>query len=411
MSSSILVINSGSSSLKFGLFAADSGDSLCRGIIDWAGETGRAELRLRSCSFAELKQLVAVRTHGEAVAVAVRTLQDNARGDVVSSSRMIAVGHRVVHGGTLFQDSMLIDERVRAGIAELATLAPLHNPPALAAIAAAEAALPDVPQVAVFDTAFFTSLPPKAFVYPLPYEWFTDWGVRRFGFHGISHAYCAQRAAEMLDRPLRDLRLVICHLGSGCSASAVSGGQAVATTMGFTPLDGLMMGTRSGSLDPGILLDVQQRRGLTTETLKHVLNHESGLLGVSGFASDVRQLESAAQAGHARAGLALEMFADRVRASIGALAVTLGGVDALIFTAGVGENSSGVRAAICEGLECLGLHLDHDRNSSVSPDADIASHDSASRMLVIESREDLMIARETARILKLPSQDFARTLS
>lgn len=406
MSASILIINSGSSSLKFGLFAADSGDSLCRGIIDWAGETGHAELRLTGSSLAEFKQPVAVRTHGEAVDVALRAMVETSPLNAAPASQIIAVGHRVVHGGTLFKKRVLIDERVRTAIAELAALAPLHNPPALAAIAAAEAALPGVPQVAVFDTAFFSSLPPKAFVYPLPYEWFTDWGVRRFGFHGISHAYCAQRAAEILDRPLRDLRLVICHLGNGCSASAVSGGQAVATTMGFTPLDGLMMGTRSGSLDPGILLDVQQRRGLTAETLKHVLNHESGLLGVSGVASDVRQLESAAQAGHARASLALEMFADRVRSSIGALAVTLGSVDALVFTAGVGENSSGVRAAICEGLECLGLRLDHDRNSSVRPDADIASQDSVSRILVIESREDLMVARETSRILRLPSHDF-----
>ncbi len=407
MSASILVINSGSSSLKFGLFAADSGDSLCRGIIDWAGEPGRAELRLRGASFAELKQFVAVRTHGEAVGVAVRTLQDTSCGAAVPASPIIAIGHRVVHGGTLFRDSVLIDERVRTGIAELTTLAPLHNPPALAAIAAAEAALPGVPQVAVFDTAFFNSLPPKAVLYPLPYEWFTDWGVRRFGFHGISHAYCAQRAAELLGRPLRELRLVICHLGNGCSASAVCGGQAVATTMGFTPLDGLMMGTRPGSLDPGILLHVQQRQGLTAETLQDVLNHHSGLQGVSGVSADVRQLEAAAQAGHERAGLALEMFADRVRASIGALAVTLGGVEALIFTAGVGENSVGVRAAICEGLECLGLHLDHDRNSSVRPDADIARHDSPSQILVIESREDLMIARETARIRRLPYQDFS----
>ena len=406
MSANILVINSGSSSLKFGLFAADSGDSLCRGIVDWAGETGRAELRLRGSTFAELTQPVAVRTHGEAVDVALRAMIETSFLNAVPASQIKAVGHRVVHGGTSFRESVLVDEPVRTTIAELAALAPLHNPPALAAIAAAEAALPGVPQVAVFDTAFFTSLLPKAFLYPLPYEWFTDWGVRRFGFHGISHAYCAQRAAELLGRPFRDLRLVICHLGNGCSASAVSGGQAVATTMGFTPLDGLMMGTRPGSLDPGILLDVQQRQGLTAETLQHVLNHRSGLQGISGVSADVRQLEAAAQAGHERAGLALAMFADRVRASIGALAVSLGGVEALIFTAGVGENSAGVRAAICEGLECLGLHLDHDRNSSVRPDADIATHHSPSRILVIESREDLMIARETARLLKLPDQDL-----
>lgn len=406
MSASILVINSGSSSLKFGLFAADSGDSLCRGVIDWAGEPGCAELRWHDVSSAESKQSVVVRTHGEAVGVAMRTLQEHSVGNEI-----VAVGHRVVHGGTLFRDSVLIDNRVRAGIEELGTLAPLHNPPALAVIAATGAALPGVPQVAVFDTSFFTSLPPKAFLYPLPYEWFADWGVRRFGFHGISHAYCAQRAAELLDRPLQELRLAICHLGNGCSASAVSGGQAVATTMGFTPLDGLMMGTRPGSLDPGILLDVQQRHGLSAKMLQQVLNHESGLLGVSGISSDVRALESAAQAGHERARLALDMFADRVRAHIGALAVTLGGIDALIFTAGIGENSAHLRTDICAGLECLGLQLDPDRNATVRPDADIARDSSASRILVMECREDLMIARETVRVLRPPSQELARDLS
>lgn len=400
MSANILVINSGSSSLKFGLFGAASGDILCRGIIDWAGESSLAELRLRGSSFAERKQPVAIRDHGEAVNVAVRTLQET-----LNSHEIIAVGHRVVHGGTLFRDTMLIDERVRTGIAELAALAPLHNPPALAAIAAAETILPNVPHVAVFDTAFFSSLPPKAFLYPLPYEWFTDWGVRRFGFHGISHAYCAKRAANLLGKPFQELRLIICHLGNGCSASAVSGGQAIATTMGFTPLDGLMMGTRPGSLDPGILLDVQQRHGVSVETLQQVINRDCGLLGVSGVSSDVRQLETAAQSGHPRAKLALEMFADRTRAHIGALAVTLGGVDALIFTAGIGENSIGVRAAICEGLECLGLHLDDDRNSTCHPDADIARESSPSRIQVIECQEDRTIARETARILRFSASD------
>lgn len=404
MSESILVINSGSSSLKFGLFAAESGDSMCDGIVDWAGSTGRAELRLQGSSFAELSQPVTVSTHGEAVGVALRALVDASLPNCAPASLIKAVGHRVVHGGAMFRESVFIDDPVLAAIGELAALAPLHNPPALASITAAVAALPGIPQVAVFDTAFFASLPPQRYLYPLPYEWFMDWGVRRFGFHGISHAYCAQRAAELLGRPLRDLRFVICHLGNGCSASAVSGGQAVATTMGFTPLDGMMMGTRPGSLDPGILLDVQQRRGMTADSLQHVLNHESGLKGISGVSSDVRQLEAAAQAGHVRASLALEMFADRARASVGALAVTLSGVDALVFTAGVGENSAQVRAAICEGLECLGLHLDHDLNASASADADIGTNFSRSRILVIQCQEQLMIAGETARLLTLRSQ-------
>ena len=402
MPASILVINTGSSSLKFGLFAANSCECLARGIVDWAGDPDHAELRLTGLSRIDMKQSVAVRTHGEAVGFALRAMIENSLMEVAPASQIKAVGHRVVHGGTLFRDSVVIDQRVRTAIAELATLAPLHNPPALEAIEAVETALPGVPQVAVFDTSFFTTLPPKAFVYPLPYEWFTDWGVRRFGFHGISHAYCARRAAELLGRELCERRLVICHLGNGCSASAISNGQPIATTMGFTPLDGLMMGTRPGSLDPGILLDVQQRHGLTAESLDHILNHQSGLLGVSGVSADVRQLEAAAQAGNDRARLALEMFADRVRATIGALAVTLGGVDALIFTAGVGENSANLRAAICNGLECLGLHLDHDRNSTASPDADIASQPSPSRILAEKLATFLADRSENITTLFLP---------
>jgi len=259
---------------------------------------------------------------------------------------------------------------------------------------AAETALPGVPHIAVFDTAFFAELPPRAFVYPLPYSWYADWGVRRFGFHGISHAYCAARAEEMLGRSA-GLRLIVCHLGNGCSASAVRDGTAIATTMGYTPLEGLMMGTRSGSVDPGILLHVLRHRGLNAEQLDHALNHESGLLGVSGISSDFRAVQEATRAGHERARLALDIYADRVRATIGALAVTLGSVDALVFTAGVGEHSADLRAAVCEGLECLGLRLDAASNAECKPDADVASASSTGRILVLHTQEEMMIARET----------------
>ncbi len=395
----ILVINCGSSSLKFGLFGMDCEDCKLRGAIDWGGNTNLAELNIHGTTFSEMKSTVAVQTHSEAVSVAIRALSEILQQRGNSIFQIKAVGHRVVHGGTIFRESVRIDDRVRKAIADLSPLAPLHNPSALAAIDAAQAELPGITKVAVFDTAFFTSLSPKSFLYPLPYEWFSEWGVRRFGFHGISHSYCAQRAADLLGRPIRELRLVTCHLGNGCSASAIAGGQAVATTMGYTPIDGLMMGTRSGSLDPGILIHVQQRRGLSADALNEVLNHHSGLLGVSGVSADVRQLETAALAGHERANLALAMFADRVRASVGALAVNLGGIDALSFTGGVGENSVGLRTAICQGLDCLGLSLDHERNTSLKPDADIATQSSQSRILVIESQEDLMIAREVMGIL------------
>jgi acetate kinase len=292
-----------------------------------------------------------------------------------------------------------IDASVKDAIRDLCDLAPLHNPPALAGIEAAEKALPTLPQVAVFDTSFFAEQPPDSYLYAVPYAWYTDWGVRRFGFHGISHHYCTERTHELL--PGRDeLRLVICHLGNGCSASAVRGRQALTSTMGYTPLEGLMMGTRSGSLDPGILLHLLKKQLITNEQLDQVLNHESGLLGVSGVSSDFRAVQKAAEAGQERSRLALAIFATRVRATIGALAATLGGIDALVFTAGVGEHSAWLRWEACRGLEFLGLVLDEDRNKACQPDTDISCANMPGRILVLHTCEELMIARETVQILE-----------
>jgi acetate kinase len=260
--------------------------------------------------------------------------------------------------------------------------------------------LPGVPQVAVFDTTFHATLLPEARTYAVPEKWTREWGIRRFGFHGLSHAYCSRRAAEMLGRSTDDLRLVICHLGSGCSDSAVRGGRCVATTMGFTPLDGLMMATRSGSIDPSIVLHVEQHRGLTPAQVERALNNESGLLGVSGISGDMRQVLAAARAGHQQAQLAVAIYTRRVRHSIGGLTVTMGGVDALVFTAGVGEHASKVRQEICAGLECLGLELDTAANSTCRPDADVARHGSPGRILVITTREDLTMLQEVVRVLE-----------
>lgn len=395
---SILVINAGSSSLKFGLFDADARGTLASGLIDWTADPQRASLVIQRPGMDDVRSQVEVSDHRTALVHAVRSLVETEPVTEGRPAVIAAIGHRVVHGGAVFRDSVRIDDGVKAAIAGFAELAPLHNPPALEGIEAAQAILPDVPHVAVFDTAFHAHLPPSACIYPLPYEWYTDWGIRRFGFHGISHAYCASRAAELLDRDLSTLRLVTCHLGNGCSATAIRGGVSVATTMGFTPMEGLMMGSRSGSVDPGILVYVQQHRGLTAGQLDDLLNHRSGLLGVSGVSSDFRQVEAAAQSGHDRARLSLEMYAGRVRSAVGALSVTMGGVDALIFTAGVGEHSSSLRAAVCEGLQCLGLRLDDQRNAACHPDADVATADSPARILVIHTREELMIARETRRI-------------
>jgi acetate kinase len=361
----VLVLNAGSSTLKFSLIDADREVLLNEGTV--ATTAG----------------------HGQAVQDILARLQQP----------VDAVGHRVVHGGSRYTNSVLIDEAVKNAVAELAELAPLHNPANLEGIRAAEAALPGVPQVAVFDTAFHATMPPPAHVYPLPYAWYAKDGVRRFGFHGLSHAYCTRRALEMLRQPAEGSRLIICHLGNGCSASAVKDGRCIDTSMGFTPLEGLMMGTRSGSVDPGLLLHLLRQRGLDVEHLDQVLNHESGLLGISGVSSDMRQVLDAASGGNERAKLALDIYAHRVRQTIGGMAATLGGVDAVVFTAGVGENAAAVRALSCISLECLGLHLDPEKNQQAHPDADIATPSSPGRILVIHTREDLTIVRETVRLV------------
>lgn len=396
---SILVINAGSSSLKFGLFDDEARQSLATGLIDWRKDPQHAELVIHPSMGESIRSRESVADHRSAALHAIRRLGELSDASGEAAKTIAGVGHRVVHGGTRFQESVRIDADVKKEIGRLAELAPLHNPAALNAIEAAESALPQVPHIAVFDTSYFASLPPHAYVYPVPYAWFRDWGVRRFGFHGISHAYCAGRAAELMGRDPHDLRLVICHLGNGCSASAVHGGRAVQTTMGYTPMEGLMMGTRSGSIDPGILLHVQRRYGMNTDQLDRALNHESGLLGVSGVSSDYRQVKAAADKGEEQARLALTIFADRVRATVGALAVTMGGIDALVFTAGIGEHAADLRAAVCERLQFLGLHLDGDGNTNRTPDADIASSSSPGRILVLRTQEERMIAREVRRVM------------
>lgn len=396
---SILVINAGSSSLKFGLFDAEAQQTLATGLIDWRADPRQAELVIHPSGGEPIRSHESIADHRKAVLHAVSKLTSLPGAHGQAAHAITLVGHRVVHGGARFREPVRIDASVKAEIAKRTELAPLHNPAALGAIEAAESVLPNVPHVAAFDTSFFTTLEPRAYVYPAPYAWFTDWGIRRFGFHGISHAYCTGRAAELLNRRPSELRLIVCHLGNGCSASAVRAGRAVQTSMGLTPLEGLMMGTRSGSIDPSILFHVQQRRGLSAAQVDKALNHESGLLGISGVSSDYRQVKAAADKGNERAALALVMFADRIRATIGAYAVTLGGVDAVVFTAGIGEHAADLRAAVCEGLQALGLHLDAGRNTACSPDADIASSDSTGRILVLRTQEELMIAREARRVM------------
>jgi acetate kinase len=392
----ILLLNAGSSSLKATLVESSDGKTVASGLGDWAGSV--THYCYAGPDGKENSEDVPWKGHARAVQRFVTDLIQSKSAALGDSSALAAVGHRVVHGGP-FTSSVQITPEVRSRITALADRAPLHNPPSLEGLAAAEKELPGIPQVAVFDTAFHATLSPEAWTYPVPERWTRDWGIRRFGFHGLSHAYCAGRAAEMLGWPANEHRLVICHLGHGCSAAAVQGGRSVDTTMGFTPLEGLMMATRSGSIDPSIVLHLQERHGLTTEQVETALNRESGLLGVSGISADMRQVLAAARAGDKRARLALAIYAHRVRQAIGALSVTMGGVDALIFTAGVGEHAAEVRESICAGLQCLGLDLDVIANASCRPDADVALESSRGRILVIAAREDVTMLREVIHVL------------
>jgi acetate kinase len=396
----ILGINAGSSSLKFGLFSDDACERLISGEIDWAsGDRRQARLTVKPHRGAVAHTSVPLPDHDTAARCALEAVLSLHRNEG-GVQTITAVGHRVVHGGMAFRASVLVDSQVKAELARLGDVAPLHNPPALRAIEAAEAILTGLPQVAVFDTAFFIGLPPKAYLYGVPYQWHQEWGIRRFGFHGLSHEYCAGRAAELLGRDVSQLRIITCHLGGGCSIAAVEGGRPIATTSGFTPLEGPMMGTRSGSVDPGILLHLQRQEGLTQKEMHHALNHSAGLLGISGVSADLAQVEAAAAQGNERAQLAFDMFAEQVRSAIGGLAATLGGVDVLTFADRIGEGSPALRAAVCQKLQFMGVRLDPQRNAQSQLDTDISATDSPVRVFVIHTEEELVVARETRRTVR-----------
>ncbi|MDY0165524.1 MAG: acetate kinase [Thermoguttaceae bacterium] len=393
---SILVVNAGSSSVKFALFQFDTLEPEARGLLDLAAGQGRAALTLSPAEGDDVRRELDVPNYHAAVVAALRVLDEVG---LTSGERPVrVVGHRLIHGGETIRRPVRIDSEVKRLIRQYTHLAPLHIPAGLEAIAATEEAFPDTPQVGLFDTAFFARIPPAAYLYPVPYEWYEQWGIRRYGFHGTSHAYCTERSAEMLGRPAEELRLIICHLGQGSSAAAVDRGVAVTNTMGFTPLEGFMMGTRSGTVDPGILLYVMREKGVSVGQLDEALHKRSGLLGISGLSADFREVETAAAAGHPRARLALDMYAYRVKTMIGALAAVLGGLDALVFTGGIGENSHWLRGEVCTGLGCLGVMLAPSRNTQCRPDADLATPDSPARVLAIHTREDYIIAREAKRL-------------
>lgn len=403
----VLVINCGSSSLKYELFDMTTEQSLADGTAQRVSVDGGAEAELehRPADGEAYHLQAAIPDHRVALRHAMAALTDDHHGVIGSLGEIAAVGHRVVHGGEKFAESVIIDDQVERAIEQFCELAPLHNPANLTGIRACTELLPEVPQVAVFDTAFHQTMPRHAYIYGLSLEIYRDHQVRRYGFHGTSHRYVALRAGEFLAAagiPEAEQKFITCHLGNGCSMTAIRAGQSVDCSLGMTPLEGLLMGTRCGDLDPAIVIFLMERLGLDTDEVDDLLNKRSGLLGVSGVSSDIRDVHKAADAGNDRAALALDIFCYRVRKYTGAFAAVLGGLHAIIFTGGIGENDARVRARCVEGLDHLGLHVDAARNDAPRFDdgiAEVGSPQATATMLAIRTDEELMIARDTASLL------------
>ena len=398
----ILVLNSGSSSQKSALFELGPDASsqpiapLWEGRLEWHGKREILTVRNSHGEKHRVDSEAAVDDHQTSITKLLQNLTSGSTAVLNSLDEIAIAGHRIVHGGPKLAQPVRVTAEVRREIESVAAIAPLHNQAGLEGIELIDKVLPKIPQIAVFDTGFHRTLPLQAKVYAGPYEWY-ERGIRRYGFHGINHEYCAHRAAQLLKRDISSLKITSCHLGNGCSLAAVDGGESIDTTMGFTPLEGLMMGTRSGSVDPGILTHLIRTGNIKTEDLDNVLNHQSGLLGVSGVSSDMREVLAAAAKGNARAKLAFDIFIHRLNSEIGSMAASLGELDVLVFTAGIGENSPEVREAACSRLKFLGIELDPDANATAKPDTDIATAGSRVRVLVIAAQEDWAIARECVR--------------
>ena len=395
----ILVINAGSSSLKYQLMDPDTKVILAKGLCERIGIDGRLTHKVPATD-GKYEFEIPMPTHAEAIQAVIDALLSPEHGVIKSMSEIDAVGHRVVHGGESFASSVKIDESVMAAIEECIPLAPLHNPANITGIKACQKVMPGVPMVAVFDTAFHQTMPEKAYIYALPYEYYEQDKVRRYGFHGTSHMYVSRRAAAMLGKKPEELKLISCHLGNGSSVTAVDGGKSVDTSMGFTPLAGLPMGTRAGDLDAGIIEYLMKKHNYTIEEMLNILNKKSGVLGVSGVSSDFRDLGDAAEHGNHRADLAVECFNYDVKKLIGSYAAAMGGVDAIVFTAGVGENSPAQRMEIASGLEFMGVKMDAEANNTRGKETVISAPDSRVKVLLIPTDEELMIAQDTARLAK-----------
>lgn len=395
----VLVINCGSSSLKYQVLNMTNEELLCKGLVERIGMEGSV-ITHEKIGMDKVKNVVPMENHQDAIKNVLDAVQHPEHGVVKSMDEIGAVGHRVVHAGEKFAYSVYIDDAVIGALEECVELAPLHNTPNLQGIAACQALMPDTPMVGVFDTAFHQTMPPESYLYAIPYEYYEKHGIRRYGFHGTSHKYVAERAADMMGVDMHDLKLITCHLGNGASVSAIKHGRCVDTSMGFTPLEGLVMGTRSGDIDPAIVTYIRQKENLPQGAVNEILNKKSGVLGISGVSSDFRDLEAAVKEGNERAALALKIFAQKVKGYIGSYIAEMNGVDAIIFTAGVGENDIGMREMICQNMGNLGIKMDVLKNNVRGKETDFATEDSKVRLLLIPTNEELMIARDTYQIAK-----------
>ncbi len=393
----ILVINAGSSSLKYQFIKIETEEVLAKGICERIGQEGsKLTQKVPGCDDYVLVQNM--KDHADAIKMVIDALTGD-NGVIKDMAEIDAVGHRVVHGGEAFKDSVLITDEVMQALEDCVELAPLHNPANIIGINACAKVIPGVKQVGVFDTAFHAKMPQKAYMYAVPYELYTEDKVRRYGFHGTSHKYVAQRAADMLGKKLEDCKIITCHLGNGSSISAVMNGYSVDTTMGFTPLAGVPMGTRSGDIDPAIVTFLMNKKGMTAQEADSLLNKKSGVFGIAGY-SDFRDLRDRSLKGDEKCTLALDMFTYAIKKCIGQYAAAMGGVDAVVFTAGIGENTPSIREAATSGLEYMGIEIDHKLNDETREERDISAPGAKVRTLVIPTNEELMIAKDTARLVK-----------
>lgn len=394
----ILVINCGSSSLKYQVLEMKTEELLCKGLVERIGIDGSI-LKHEKTGMDKFVLETPMKDHKEAIGHVLQALIDPKHGIAKSMDEIGAVGHRVVHAGEKYSSSVMLTEDVIHALEDCVSLAPLHNPPNLLGISACKELMPNTPMVGVFDTAFHQTMPEEAYIYALPYEYYTKYGVRRYGFHGTSHRYVSERAAQMMGKEISDCKVITCHLGNGASITAIDGGKVKDTSMGFTPLEGLVMGTRCGDIDPAIIDFICTKEGLSLAQMNDVLNKKSGVLGISGVSSDFRDIEEAAHDGNKRAMLALKVYANKVKSYIGAYMAELNGADAIVFTAGLGENGISMRKSICSGLESLGIELCDTRNEVRGKESLLSTDESKVKILLIPTNEELMIAKDTYEII------------